>query len=697
MRAVLFLLIAVLAGAFRCEADVMTYPDLVDRLTDLQHLATPPPAGERTELASSYDRHSVYDAARDKYIGWDANSDGDCGGDALATHDAEGRLVMADIHGPGCIWRTWTATVGPGHVKIYLDGAATPTIDLPWSSYFDGKHGPFTRPNLVYHTGPADSGEASGGWDNYTPISFAKSCRIVAEKGWGFYYHFNYTRFAPGTDVSTFALPLSVADDAALDAANAKLGRSGVDPAGPRAGEQTQRVSVTLLPGKEAILAELPGEGAITGLRIKFDAGQMPADLEAQRRFCRELAVRMTWDGEMEPAVWTPLGDFFGSGYGAAVHLNLPSGLTADGTWYSYWYMPFARGARIALDNDGDHSISLHAEIVHASLAQPASSLLRFHAKWHRDVFLPTRADRAIDWTMLTTEGRGRFVGTQLHIWSPCNGWWGEGDEKFFVDGEKFPSTFGTGSEDYFGYAWGRWELFARPFHSQTTDEDMSRGNISVNRWHISDNVPFQTSFEGDIEKYYPNNRPSLYANTTFWYLSPGGRDPYRPVPVTERVGYWAGPFVYHEPDSVECESMKIVGAPRHAPRVEDMTAVTEELRHYDGDRNWGGNAQLFWPAQAVGERLDLGFEIPQSHLYQLMLHMTMGPGNGIVEVGVDGGHWSDPIDLYAPRVVPGGSGFHPLHLEKGDHVLSIRVTGSNPAATGCACGLDWLKKILVY
>ena len=88
-----------------------------------------------------------------------------------------------------------------------------------------------------------------------------------------------------------------------------------------------------------------------------------------------------------------------------------------------------------------------------------------------------------------------------LHVWNPRGGWWGEGDEKFFVDGEKFPSTFGTGSEDYFGYAWCDPHLFQRPYHAQTMTQ-MNKGHQSVLRWHITDNVPFETSFEGCIEKY---------------------------------------------------------------------------------------------------------------------------------------------------------------------------------------------------
>ena len=131
-----------------------------------------------------------------------------------------------------------------------------------------------------------------------------------------------------------------------------------------------------------------------------------------------------------------------------------------------------------------------------------------------------------------------------LHVWNPRGGWWGEGDEKFFVDGEKFPSTFGTGSEDYFGYAWGNAHLFQQPYHCQTMTQD-NRGHQSLLRWHITDNVPFSTSFEGCIEKYFGNQeRGTLYACLACWYLAPDGIDPYEPVPVDKRHGYYVKPEV---------------------------------------------------------------------------------------------------------------------------------------------------------
>ena len=237
----------------------------------------------------------------------------------------------------------------------------------------------------------------------------------------------------------------------------------------------------------------------------------------------RQLTVSITWDDDAAPAVWSPLGDFFAYVGGADTFQSLPVGLLPDGTFYSYWYMPYARKAHFEVGNDGPVPITMTWEISHAPLPRPTSAFARFHAKWHRDAFLTDRADRAPDWTLLTTQGQGRYVGTHLHGWNPRGNWWGEGDDKFFVDGEKFPSSFGTGSEDYFGYAWSSAGHFSRPYHNQILNEGNS-GHFDDNRWHIADSVPFDTSFEADIEKYFANERPTLYAAEVFWYLNPGGR-----------------------------------------------------------------------------------------------------------------------------------------------------------------------------
>ncbi len=498
----------------------------------MEHLAVLPPAGENGALASSYDRSRAYDAATNTYINWGAN------GDSNGIVRQEGEVsVLADIKGPGVIWRIWSATPGVGHVKIYLDGNAKPAVDLPFAGYFDRATAPFTRPNIVYRT-------AANGFNNYTPISFQKSCKITADKNWGSYYHFNYTTFAEGTVVPTFKLPLSAEDEAALDEADRTLAWCGDDPAGARRGKATKAVSLLVHPGENVTVADLSGQGAITGLKVQFD---LPADKDAQKNLLRQLAISITWDDDKAPAVWSPLGDFFGDAVIPANYQSVPTGINRVGLWYSYWYMPYASRAHVQIENDSAVPIRMIWEIAHAPLTQPIGSLMRFHAKWHRDAFLPEKKDRWPDWTLLKTEGTGRYVGTQLNVWNPGGGWWGEGDEKWFVDGEKFPSSIGTGTEDYFGYAWSSGRVFSQAFHGQPVNENgKSNGMVSVYRWHIADNIPFQKSFEGCIEKYFPNERPTLYAAVAYWYLVPGGTDPYGPVPVSERIGYWtpqaAGP-----------------------------------------------------------------------------------------------------------------------------------------------------------
>jgi hypothetical protein len=534
-----------LLPCFATAAERLTYGDLVNRLTDLEALATLPVPGEKCQQWSSYWRKSRYDEATGKYVDWDANYDvpsrGLAGGDGVSVIRQEGEFsVLAEMEGPGVIWRIWSAQPEKGHVKIFLDGATEPAVDLSFADCFKqlvigtdpgGHETPFQGQALCH--------KLAGGWNSYVPIPFRKSCKIVAEKGWGYFYHFTYTTYPKGTKLESFQRKLSRPETAALLRAEAFLARRcGEDPAGKRKGEKTKEQTVAVGPGATAVVAELDGPRAITALRVKLDLPGTPADTDV----LRELCLRITWDDDAQPAVWTPLGDFFGAAPGYNKYRSLPLGMTDDGC-YSLWYMPFGKKARVELVNDGKISRSVAFRITHAPLAKAAGSLGRFHAKYHRDAFLPEEPERrAIDWTMLKTQGRGRLVGVMLHVWNPRGGWWGEGDEKFFVDGEKFPSTFGTGSEDYFGYAWCSPELFENAFHNQTHNDGKNVGHVSVNRWHIADNVPFQTSFEAAIEKYFGNDRPTRYAATVYWYQAAGQPDGYGELPLAERTGWYAQP-----------------------------------------------------------------------------------------------------------------------------------------------------------
>jgi hypothetical protein len=319
-------------------------------------------------------------------------------------------------------------------------------------------------------------------------------------------------------------------------------------------------------------------------------------------------------------------------------------------------------------------------EVDHAPLAATAGSLLRFHAKWHRDAFLPERKDRWPDWTLLTTKGTGRYVGTQLHVWNPFPGWWGEGDEKFFIDGEKFPSTFGTGSEDYFGYAWGSPNIFSQAFHGQPVNEN-NQGNVDNHRWHISDNIPFQKSFDGYIEKYFPNSRPTLYAAVAYWYLSTGGTDPYHEVPVAGRVGYYTVPKGTEPDGAVEAKYL----------RVSQGSAGTQEMASYGP--GWRSGNQLFWTPQKVGEQLGLELKDVKAGKYKISVVYTHALDYGIVQLSVNGTPVGPPTDLYGDKVAPAPLvDLGTVDIKDGVNTIGLQITGKNDKSQNYLVGIDYFK-----
>ena len=642
-----------------------SYADLVQRLTDVSQLAVLPPPGETCRQWSSWDRSSRYDEASGKYVNWDANDDGP----AFIRQEGE-QIVMAEMEGPGCIWRIWSAQALEGHVKIYLDGQEQPAVDLPFRHYFSGDTEPFNYASLSYDLNRA----GCSGQNLYFPIPYQKSCKIVADPEWGRYYHFVYTTYPAGTQVPTFSTELAAQHAAQLSKVNEYFSR-GLGEQLPAAYSNTETTSeeMTIEPGGTARIS-LEGPRAIVGIRGLASFSDRDDEMAALRR----VSLRITWDDQAAPAVWCPVGDFFGTAPGVNMYKSLMTGMTEQGA-YAFWYMPFEKRARIELVNEDSVARTFHLELTHAPLTRPFAGLAYFHCKWHRDA-QEVSADRWPDWVMLQTQGRGRFCGVMLHVWNPRGGWWGEGDEKFFVDGEKFPSTFGTGSEDYFGYAWCHPGLFQRAYHAQSMTMG-NRGHQSVLRWHITDNIPFQSAFEGCIEKYYrTEERGTRYAATVAWYLDPQGADPYAEVPGDQRHGY------YEQPPLV-AGGFKILGTPRGDVQTQGMGGFRGP---------WDNDDQLWWTGAKPGDQLDILLNVPAAGSYELRGLFTKARDYGVAQLYLDGQKIGEPIDLYNPQVVPTDPvslGGH--RLTAGDHVLRVEIVGANEKADkSYMFGLDRIELV---
>ncbi len=664
-------LLCLLVGRRAATAEELSFADLVHRMVDLERLAHLPQAGERGAMWSSYDRASQFDETTGKYVKWHANGDGT----GLIRRVGESE-VIAEMDGPGVIWRIWSARPEQGHVRIEIDGQTA--VDMPFAHYFDAAHPPFDYATLGY--------EASKGWNLYFPIPYQKSCRVLAQPGWGRYYQITYATYPSDTKLPALSDAASADSIAALKQVDDFFARRlGTDPQGPREGQETHPQKAVDIPaGTSWTVAKFEGPAAITALKIRMDF----KDREDQMVALRRLALRITWDDSERPAVWCPLGDFFGTAPGVNLYRSLPLGMTEDG-FYSYWYMPFASSAVVELVNEDEAARTVSAEITTAPLTVPVEKLARFHAKWHRDL-TSVPEDRWPDWSVLETQGRGRFCGMMLHAWNPrggqceevkwCSGhyWWGEGDEKFFVDGERFPSTFGTGTEDYFGYAWCNPALFHRPFHNQTMTENNS-GHQSVNRFQIADNVPFQQSFDASLEKYFPNDYPTLYAATAYWYLSADGTDSLGPVPVEQRHGYDVRPPVRYG-------SYEVIEPVAGRVQIQSMTNWPPH--------KWQNGNQLWWTQAQPGDKLQLRIPVEKTGRYHVQALLTKARDYGIVQLSLDGRKLGEPIDLYNPEVVPTAAidlGQH--DVQAGDRVLTIEIVGTNPQAVkSYMFGLDVLQ-----
>lgn len=661
------------------EKVTLTYTDIVNRLYDLKSLANKPIEGEKSSQFSSYDRSSNYNSFLDQYRNWHAN--GDWGG--VIRKQGDGGEVIAEMEGPGYITRIWSANPQNGRIKIFLDGSTTPVIDMPFKLLFTI----FGYSQLSYTT-PAS------GANFYIPIPYNKSAKVVlyggfGDNGWGSYYLLDYTTLPKHYEVPTFKYPLdNEAKQALSKVNNFFLSNLGTNPHGFEVATKHTN-SISLNSGETKTIYESNSPKAITGLKIKIN-DELTEPFE-EWEVLKELTISAFWDNEANPSIWASVGDFFGNPANTT-YTGLPMGILNDGWMYSYWYMPFEK-AKLTIKNEGTKVRNIDVEIYTEELSVAADDLLRFHAKWSRSIDAPKSNSRWPDSRILYTTGQGRYVGTMIHVYKVLgikdpesemgDYWWGEGDEKFFVDGEKFPSWFGTGTEDYFGYAWCNPTIFTKAFHSQpyTQGGVHGIGNIINNRFHIIDNIPFQSSFDGYIEKYY-RDAYATRAAMVYWYLDKDGTDEYVPVSLEERMNYF-----HYKPvisSSYEGEHLFIKSFTGGIVEVQDMA--------YFGT-HWSNNAHLWWRGGKINDTLTFYINVAEAGTYTIKGKMTTAVDYGKVEYYANGVKFSEAFDLYTPNVtITDELIIGTTILNEGLNEITVKIVGKNSTSIDYMFGLDYIK-----
>ncbi len=282
------------------------------------------------------------------------------------------------------------------------------------------------------------------------------------------------------------------------------------------------RPCIYLAPSSTTTLMDIDGPGCIRHIWLTFDTV-----------FARELILRMYWDNEEEPSVAVPLGDFFCN---AAKHesriLAIPINVNPNNGMNCYFPMPFGKHARITVENLNPEAEVIFFYTFNYTLEDLPEDVLYFHASFNRSNPLPFDEDFVITDNI---EGKGQFVGCYMTWQQNNDGWWGEGEVKMFIDDDtEYPTICGTGTEDYFGGAWGFFDNFSAPFLGFPAGKENKTGTRhSLYRFHVLDPVYFDKKFKATIQALGWHNRNQYYmplqddiSATAYWYQT----EPHKPL-----------------------------------------------------------------------------------------------------------------------------------------------------------------------
>lgn len=440
-------------------------------------------------------------------------------------------------------------------------------------------------------------------------------------------------------------------------------------------------------PGQTHVLMDEKGPGVITHIWMTFLGPEPHPWAPKGSANHQEMLLRMYWDDNPRPAVEAPVGDFFANCFGKRSEvISLPVIVEDADSYNCYWHMPFRKSARIEIENQSDKPISLlYYNIDWIKKDRLPDDTPYFYAQYRQEY----PVEKGKDYLILETQGKGHFVGAVLAVRTRSPAWFGEGDEKIYIDGEAKPSIWGTGTEDYFLSAWGlkttSTPYFGVPYFDQW---GIVGGHTSAYRWHLNDPIVFNTGIKVTIEHFgwtSPDENPEYkstswnereddYASVAFWYQTGpstfSARAPHarqRRLPSLERL-------VVRPADDPASQ--------RHG----QGSVAPQQLDLYEGTQ-W-----LYRPPQAEGAWLEIPFQVKAKEPLRLVLNMTKSYDFGRYQAFLNGVKIGPEMDFYSPKIV--NQEFHLLDFwpEPGRYTLRLECTGKNPHSLGYYCGIESLR-----
>ncbi|MFC2125209.1 glycoside hydrolase family 172 protein [Bacteroidota bacterium] len=626
----IFLIIS-LVIPFVIRAQDVSTSSLLDELINLEQLSELNGPGYKILHFTSYDRRSE-GKSKDE-IGWYANSDGFgkesypnfAGVIEPADKDRNGKFLICDVEGPGSIIRLWSARFS-GEVTIFLDKSNVPVYKGSADYFF--RH---AYDAIQNNPQPTFQNTLSQEFSGYYPIPFAKYCRIEWEGNLNelHFYYVQIRKYDAEVEVKTFN-----ADD--IRENSAKTDHIIEVLSDPDKAEKFENATRTLIPetsvksGKSKEILKLTGTGAVQKISLKVKAGDLTKAL-------RQNILRIVFDDYVWGQVQAPVGDFFVTAPGINPFSSLPFSVSKDSILTCRFKMPYKKSVTIYLDNLSDQDIKVEGHIVSKPYKWKEGKSMYFHASWRINHKLTAMEHAPVDLVFLMAHGKGRYVGTSVFIKNPATGpdnwgnWWGEGDEKIYIDDNKFPVIFGTGSEDYFGYAWSSANLFDHAFIGQPrNDGPGNRGFVTNYRFHIIDDLPFNKHLSFFMELFPHDSIPDFtYGRTVYYYGVPGTYDDHQVItrddvkipvlPETWRPKQIKGSsgFVFYEAEDVFLSG-------KH---------ITSEQGQLWSDRN-----VLIWKPEQNGDKIVFDLPAPvQKEKMEIRLTTKVSPAGGSFTVKLNG------------------------------------------------------------
>ncbi len=438
--------------------------------------------------------------------------------------------------------------------------------------------------------------------------------------------------------------------------------------------------------GGTHVLLDEKGPGLITHIWITF-LGPEPQDWAPKGSADhQEIMLRMYWDGGERPAVEAPLGDFFANSFGRRAEvISVPVVVEGGDSYNCFWRMPFRKRARIEIENQSDKPLSLlYFNIDWIKLDDLPKDAPYFYAQYRQEY--PAESGR--DYLLLETEGRGHYVGTVLAARFRSPAWYGEGDEKIWIDGEAKPSIWGTGTEDYFLSAWGLEKCSTPYFGVPFFDQRGIGGHTSAYRWHVADPVVFNKSIKVAIEhmgwmsqdenpNYKAtswNEREDDYSSVAFWYQTgqpafgaraPGAAE--RKLPGLDRVAVQAGSL------AGKIKS----GGVETAMRVRD---------------DFGAQEITAKPRTGAGGWIEVPFMVDKKEPLHLVVYGTAGPDGGLWQASIGGVKIGPKLDFYGAEPADREFALLDFWPEPGTYTLRLECVGKDARSAGAACAVESVR-----